>query len=438
MIAAGAQTKPMPQFHRPVVLGLVTFAVLVLGVGGWMALTKISGAVVASGSIAVKGEAKTIQHLDGGIVTEILVSNGDIVKAGDPLVRLDRTLLGAQLTIYGNRLAEAVARRARLVAERDGEDQIHWPDKNVALLGIVPTADVRLSQAKLLNVRRANKRGQHEQLEQKILQHQNQIEGVIGLKKSVVEQIKLIDRELSGIKELYAKGNTTLQRVLALEREKSKLLGRQAEQDAQLARVSNLISETRIQIVQVDHEFGEKNLSELRQVEQEINDLVQQYYSTREKLGRVVIKAPASGMVHQLQVFTIGGVISSGAAVMQIVPVGEAIEVVAHVEPQFIDELSVGQMATLQFSAFGDLHHKPIEGVVRSISPSSVLDEKTGQGYYVVRMEVPDAEMVKIGGRDRLIPGMPVTTFLKKQDRTVLNYLMRPLTDQIKLAFREN
>jgi len=360
------------------------------------------------------------------------------VKAGDRLAKLDETLLQANLKIYHNRLSEALAQRVRLVAERDSQDKIEWPAAEDLPLGVVPSAEVKASQQKLLEVRRSSREGQLDQLKQKIAQYENQIVGFEGLKTAKAQQIKLIGQELAGLHRLYKAGNTTITRVLALEREKSRLLGEQAEHDAQIARVANLISETKIMIVQVDRQIGEKVLSELRTTEQEINDLAQQYHATREKLKRVVIRAPVDGMVHQLAIYTIGGVISPGSALMQIVPIGQQIEIRVQVQPQFIDELSIGQRVTLRFSGLNQSDTPNVYGAIRSISPSTVVNEKTGTSFYIVRVRVLDEELAKVGGRKRLVPGMPVEAFIQKRDRTVLDYISKPIVDQIRRAFRED
>jgi HlyD family secretion protein len=434
----GRTQRPKTSFRRALGLGMLAFAALFGGVGGWMTLTEISGAVVASGSVSIKGEAKTVQHLDGGIVSEIAVANGDIVQAGDMLLRFDDTLLRANLKIYDNRLSEALARQARLIAERDDKDVIAWPKAGDMPLGVMPGPEIRSSQQKLLEVRRASRRGQLDQLKEKMAQFRNQIEGVTGLKTAKAQQIALIGQELDGLHRLYKAGNTTITRLLALEREKSRLLGELAEHDSQIARIANMINETKIMIVQVDREIGEKVLSELRTTEQEIHDLAQQYHATRERLHRVIVRAPVAGMVHQLRIYTEGGVIAPGGPVMQIVPLGEEVEVVAQVQPQFIDELSKGQRATLIFSAFNQHDVSQVDGSIRSISPLTVVNEKTGASYYVVHVGVSDQELEKLGGRKRLVPGMPVEAFIQKADRTVLDYIVRPIVDQIRRAFRED
>lgn len=429
--------EPKLGFGRALVFGLFGFAVLFGGLGGWATFTEISGAVVSSGTVNVKGKPKTVQHLDGGIVAEIRVANGDVVRAGDTLLKLDNTLLSANLRIYRNRLAEALARRARLIAERNGDTRIKWPTPSEAPLGVLPENQVRLSQQKLLDVRRSSQNGQLAQLEEKIEQYKHQVTGTEGLKASKLEQIAFIERELKGLKQLFEKGNSTLNRLLALERQRAELVGQTSEHNSQIARIANLVNETKIKMLQVKREASEKVLSDLRETEGEVNDLLQEYHKTKEKLSRVEIKAPIGGIIHELNIFTVGGVVAPGDAIMQIVPTDEAFEFVLNVEPQFIDDVSIGQPATLHFSAFNQRNTPNVEGAVQSISPSIVTDEKTGTSFYTIQVDVSDEELSKVGGRTRLVAGMPVEAFVQKQNRTVLDYITRPLTDQMRRAFRE-
>ncbi len=439
--ASGGKPSALRRAHTSVRggvwVGCVALVSLFFGLGGWMAFTPISGAIIALGHVAVKGEAKTIQHLDGGIVVAIDVKNGDVVHKGATLLRIDDTLLKANLEIYRTRLAEALAEETRLKAERDGATQITWPEARQASFGVVLDQNIRLSQQKFLDVRRDSRRGQLEQLQGKIAQYNNQIAGVRGLIASKRQQVALIEQELSGLKTLYKAGNTTLNRLLGLQRQKAQLLGQQAEHDAQLARIANLIGETKIQIVQVDREFREKVLAELRKTERDVKELVQQFHATRERLKRVVIRAPVDGMIHQLQVFTVGGVIQPGAAVMQIVPTQEAVDIVVQIAPQFIDEVRLNQKTVLRFSALGQQDSPEVAGTIRSVSPSTVVDEPSGQRFYLARIEVPPEGLKHIGGRARLVAGMPVDAFIQRGSRTVLSYLTKPLSDQVARAFRE-
>lgn len=428
--------RPKTSVRQAILAGLLGMLALFGGLGGWMAFADISGAIVANGAVAVHGRPKVIQHLDGGIVAEIHVTDGDLVKRGDLLVRLDETMLKANEAIHVRRLEEALAERSRLEAERDGKQEIAWPQDFAKSLDVSPSAEIKASQSRLLLVRRESRDGQRARLEEKIAQYDNQITGVKGLQAAKQQQIAFIDRELTGLRQLHEQGNTTLNRLLALERQRAELSGQLAEHGSELSRIQNAISEARINILQLEREFLETVLAELRKRDQEINEVVQQLTATRAQLSRVELRAPVAGRVHQMSVFTIGGVVSPGASILQLVPQNEAIEVEVQVATQFIDEVYVGQPARIRFTAFNQHSTPELAAAITTISPSSVVDEKTGGAYYRVWINLAEGELSRLGNL-RLLPGMPAEVFIKTRDRTALNYLVKPLTDQISRAFRE-
>ncbi len=420
--------------RSPIIYGLLML--LFVGGGGWLHAANLSGSVIAQGAVAVPGKPKTVQHLDGGIVARIMVSDGDFVKQGETLISLDQTMLNASLQIYRNRLREAVARRARLLAERDDLDAINWDDDILDVLEVEQDEAIRQGHQKLFVARRSSKKGQIDQLVEKIAQFENQTSGVRALQTSKTKQIKMLGNELAKISALKAKGLVTNAQVLSLERQKESLNGQIGEHDAEIARIANSVNEANIQILQIERQARQSVLTELRDVEQEVNNMTQQLYATIEQLRRVDIKAPVNGLVHELNVFTIGGVIGAGAPIMQIIPQDEQFVVEANVEPQYIDELYPSQPATLRFSAFNQRSTPEINGTVRAISPAIVIDDLTGKSYYKVKLGVSDAELARLG-KKKLIPGMPVEAFIKTEQRTALNYLVKPLSDQANRAFRE-
>lgn len=422
---------------RFVLAGLFLIVFLFLVGGGWALYANLAGAVIASGQVVIAGKSKTIQHLDGGIVAEIHVDDGQHVKEGDILIRLDDTLLKANLNIYQNRFRESVARRDRLVAERDDAGSVVWNDNILQVLGVDVLPTIKQGQEKLFEVRRATKQGQASQLQERIEQFENQKQGIKALMASKLAQLQFLDEERNALRSLKEKGLIPNSRFLALERQREEFIGQNAEYDSELARIQNSIGETEIQIFQIDREFRQSVLSELRQAEQEVNDITHQLYATKEQLKRVEICAPVSGIVHELAVFTIGGVVSAGASIMQIIPQNEKFEVEASVEPHFIDELYPGQPATLRFSAFNQRTTPELEGVIKSISAHVVVNKQTGFSSYMARISVTEKELVRIGDDLPLIPGMPVEVFVKTRERTPLNYLIKPLLDQISRAFRE-
>lgn len=413
----------------------LVFLLFVLG-GAWANLASLSGAVLAQGQVVVLGRPKIIQHLDGGIVAEIFVENGAVVSKGEVLIRLDDTLLKANLNIYQNRLREGVAQRARLTSERDALSQIAWEDKILKIFNMESSPNVRLGQKKLFEARQATRLGQVAQLREKIKQLRNQTTGTEALKGSKKSQLGFLDEELKGIRSLNKKGLTPKSQLMSLERQREEIIGQVAEQDAELARIQNSISETEIQILQIDRELRQTVLTELRQIEQEVNDMTQQLFATVEKQKRTEIKAPVSGIVHELAIFTIGGVIGPGNEVMQIIPQNIGFEVEANVEPKFVDELYSGQLATLRFSAFNQRITPELNGTVKGVSPNAIVNEQTGASFYKIRLTVSNSDLVLLESLP-LVPGMPVEIFIKTRERTALNYMIKPLMDQINRAFRE-
>lgn len=423
-------------FSRPMFWGYIAFTLLFGGIFTWFAFAPLASAVIAPGSVIVKGRPQLIQHLDGGIIREIFVHNGDVVKKDDTLVRLDDVLLLANLEIYRNRLRDASAKKARLETERDDKNSITFDNENYQSFFIGDETSARQRQQELFETRRISQSGQMAQLDEKIFQLNNQINGVEGLLKARNEQLHLIDKELKGLKYLQEKGIASLNRVLAVEREKVELIGQIAEYQAERARIENTISETKITKLQVRRQFQESVLTELQETSNQVYDLVQQILATTKQLERIDIKAPINGIVHELSINTVGGVIPPGGTVLQLVPIEEGVELEVNVEPQSIDELYVGQSAVIRFSAFNQRTTPELKGKVHIISPSSITDERTGVSFYRVIIDTPQSELEKLGGL-KVIPGMPVEVHIQTQEQTPLTYLLKPFLDQFRRAMRE-
>lgn len=428
--------KPRTSYRTFMVVGLASFLVLFGGVFFWMAYASISGAVIASGTIIVRGKPKLVQHLDGGIIKDILVKNGDAVKAGDILVRLDETLLDANLEIYRNRLREGLARKARLEAERDDVDTLAYDESVMRLTGINDDGGHRHGQERLFQARRLSRTGQIQQQREKINQFGNQITGVQGMVKAKKEQLDYVVRELNGIKKLRDQGLAPETRVLAQEARRADLEGQIAESQADLARIENSIRETDIAILQIDREFQEQVLSELREVSTQVDDLVQQILATNKQLERIEIRAPVNGIVHELNVYTIGGVVPPGGTLMQLIATDQGVDLEVNVEPHSIDQLHTGHKALIRFPAFNQRTTPQLFGTIDMISPSTIVNEKTGVAFYRVGITVPPDEMAKLGGLT-LLPGMPAEAFIESNSRTVMGFIFKPLSDSIRHAFRE-
>ncbi|WP_136661023.1 HlyD family type I secretion periplasmic adaptor subunit [Nitratireductor sp. XY-223] len=423
--------------RRTIRLGLALMVLLFVVGGGWASFARLSGAVVSQGKVSVAGRPKDVQHADGGLIAEIRVADGERVEQGEPLIRLDDTLLRAEFKVHAARLREAVARLARLEAERDGLDAIRWRDDLLDINRIISDPAVRHGQERLFEARRQSRNGQVSRLREKIAQFENQVKGTLTVIRSNGRQIASLDQELTGVRQLREKGLATASRVLNLERQRETLTGRIGELEAAIARTENAISETELQILQIDHDFREEVLATLRQAAGEYDEVSQLLKSTQERMRRVEITAPASGIVHDLNVFTIGGVVGAAETLMKIVPQDKRFEIETRIEPGSIDEVFAGQSAQVRFSAFNLRTTPELVGTVTRVSADVLHEPGGGAPYYTVYVDVAEEELATLEGLD-LIAGMPVEVFIQTRRRSVLNYALKPLSDQIRRAFRES
>ncbi|MCP4936799.1 MAG: HlyD family type I secretion periplasmic adaptor subunit, partial [bacterium] len=345
-------------------------------------------------------------------------------------------LLRINLEINSGKLREYAARQARLIAERDNQEVIIWNNKLLTMLDITKDYSVNFGQKKLFEAGKSARNGQISQLKEKIIQHESRIKGIIAQVKSIDAQIRFMEQELEGLRALKLKGLISNTKLLEYERDREELLRQNAAAQSELENSRNLINETDIQITQIGLEFRQSVLKELSVIDQEINDVVQQIHALLEKLKRVHIRAPVPGYVHELKFFTIGGVISPGDAIMQIIPHNDAYEVEIKVETQFIDELAMGQLSTLRFTSFNQKTTPELKGQIKTISANSIENLQSGIPYFKVNIKIPPNQLSRLNGK-QLVPGMPVEAFIKTRERTALNYLMKPLLDQVKHAFRE-
>jgi HlyD family secretion protein len=422
--------------RRHLVAAVVVVLVLVIGVGGWAATAVISGAVVASGSIVVDSNVKKVQHLTGGIVGELRVRDGDRVRVGDIVVRLDETVTRANLAIVTKGLDELTARKARLESERDGSNTIIFPAQLLAGAGDPDRAAAMDSERKLFNLRRTARNGQKAQLRERIAQFQEEITGLIAQQDSKAKEIALIERELAGVRELWKQNLVQLTRLTALEREAARLDGERGQLIAAAAQAKGKIAETTLQILQIDQDIASDVAKELREVDGKIGEFIERKVAAEDQLKRTDIRAPQDGTVFQLAVHTVGGVITAGDPIMLIVPDADNLSVEVKVNPQDIDQLQLNQKAVLRFSAFNARSTPEIEGTVTRISADTSTDQRTGQNYYTIRIAMP-ADQVERLGDVKLLPGMPVEAFVQTGDRTMFSYLIKPLHDQFVRAFRE-
>jgi HlyD family secretion protein len=418
------------------IIGLAVVVVLAGGLGGWAATAEISGALIAPGSIVVESNVKKVQHPTGGVVGEVRAHDGDVVKAGDVVVRLDDTVTKASLAIVTKNLDGLWARAARLEAEQQGLDRIVFP---AMLLDRANDPDVRnvvASESKLFEVRTMGRIGQKAQLRERVAQLHEEIAGLEAQERAKDKEIALVEKELVGVRTLYDQHLVQITRLTTLERDAARLSGERAQYIASRAQARGKITETELQIIQVDKDMVSDVSKDLRETNDKIGEFVERKVTAEDQLRRIDIRAPQDGMVEQSTVHTVGGVITAGDAIMMIVPQADDLQVEAKVNPQDIDKLQIGQKTLLRLSAFNQRTTPELNGIVTRVSPDVTTEQRTGQSYYTIRVKMPPEEVARLG-EVKLIPGMPVEAFVQTGDRTLLSYLIKPLKDQLMRAFRE-
>ncbi len=422
------------RFH--LIVGLVVVTLLTCGIGGWASTAQISGALIAPGSIVVDSNVKKVQHPTGGVVGEVRARDGDRVKAGDVVVRLDDTVTKASLAIVTKGLDGLWARRARLLAEQDGAERITFPPE---LMESFANPDVRSligNEVKLFQVRSSGRVNQKAQLKERIAQLKEEIGGLEAQENAKSREIELIQKELVGVRDLFAKNLVQISRLTVLERDAARLDGDRAQFVAQKAQAKGKITEIELQIIQIDKDLSSEVSKEMREINDKIGEFVERKVTAEDQLRRIDIRAPQDGMVLQSTVHTVGGVITAGDAIMLIVPDSDNLSVEAKVNPQDIDQLRIGQKTLLRLSAFNQRTTPELNGTISRISPDTTIDQRTGQSYYTVRISLPPEEVARLGDV-RLMPGMPVEAFVQTGERTMISYLAKPFSDQLMRAFRE-
>ncbi len=431
------QNTPDQEIKKYQRLGLFFLLLLVGGIGGWAAFASLQGAVIASAQITVKSNLKRVQHLEGGIVSEILVKDGDKVEAGQTVLRLDTTKDLANLASLDANLNEQLARKARLSAERDKKQTITFPEMLVKKAeNSAEIAKILKGQNNLLKARQASISGQTSQLKQRTEQLNEAIKGITAQVASKKSQLTFIRKELTDLQSLQDKGLVPQNRILALQREEARLQGEAGELVASTARTKVQISETEIQILQVEKDHLSSILTELRETTTQANQLTEQRTALADKLKRMTIIAPKSGIIHQLAVHTIGGVVAPGDPVLMIVPQNSELIFAARVNPQDIDQVFKGQKANVHLSAFDQRTTPEVTGVVTLVSAETTQDQPNTPPYYKVHVELPKDQMARIKNIE-LVPGMNAEVFIQTKSRLVFEYLLQPLTDQIRRTMRE-
>jgi HlyD family secretion protein len=434
----GEVTSALHSIQRYMIAGMLIVGFVTFGIGGWAATSELSGAVIGQGVLVVDSSVKKVQHLTGGVVAELRVREGDKVKAGDILVRLDETQTLANATIISKSFDDLLARQARLESERDSVDQITFPKVLLDRARDSSSEAVRAISAEksLFDLRRQARSGQKAQLKERSAQLQEEIKGYLGQVDAKQKEVDFIHQELEGVRTLFQKNLVPMNRLTALERDTARLEGERSQLSGSIAQSKGKMAEIALQIIQVDQDLRTEVGKDLIEAQSKISELAERKTAAVDQLNRIDIRAPQSGRVHQLTVHTVGGVISPGEQIMMIVPDADALAVEVKIAPRDIEQVYVGQTASMRFAAFDQKTTPGIEGEVSMVSAETTQDQRTGTSYYVARVQLSPEQLAKMGDA-KLLPGMPVDVFIKTPGRTALSYLMKPLRDQAERAFKE-
>ena len=413
-------------------------ALLVVGglAGGWMTLVPLSGAVVVPGNLVVQSNVKTIQHPTGGVVAQIPVHNGMRVNAGDLLLRLDATQAQASLQVVSKQLDEVRAKSARLVAERDGLPRPAIPPEMSGRLDDNNVKTLLASEASLFRARVTARESQKELLKSKVSQLGEEIVGLDAQVASKAKQLELITGELTGVQELFDKRLVPIARLTALQRESARIEGERGQLISTIAETKTKVDEAKLQMVRLDQDVRTEVVKDLGEAQGKEAELSERSIAARDILERIEMRAPTSGVIHQLNAHTIGGVIRAGDAVMEVVPDSDDLQIEAKLQPNDIDQVRKGQQAFVRFSAFNQRVTPQLIGQVSYVSPDTTKDQQSGMSYFTVRIMLPEEERRRLAGL-QLSSGMPAEVFMQTGSRTMLSYLFKPILDQFQRAFVE-
>ena len=433
----GAKAEAPWNARRYIWFGLICVAILGGGFGTWAATAKLKGAVVAMGQLRVENNRQVVQHLDGGVVADILARDGDVVEAGDVLIRLDDTRLRSELAQLESQLFEIVARRGRLEAVQLGAGTI---DFDPELLEVSETnSDVRklmMGQEALYRAQREARRQEKDVLAERKLQLEDQIRGTEAEVAALQRQTELIGKELVDMQELLKKKLVPASRVLSLEREEARLQGQSGQLISQIARLRGQISEIDIELLRMDATVLEEAIAESRELGFRELESKERRLALREQLARLEIRAPRNGVVLDSTVHALKSVVRPAEPILYVVPNDTELVVDARVEPINIDQTYRGQDAVLRFSSFNTRTTPEIFGVVSGVSPDTVVDEQTGLAFYKAEVKLKEGELAKLENQE-LIAGMPVEVYIQTGERTPLNYMVKPISDYFNRALRE-
>jgi HlyD family type I secretion membrane fusion protein len=424
-----------PMLRGPLAAGILLSAIFFAGFGGWAAVAPLASATIAEGVIRVETHRKTVQHLEGGIAREILVAEGDEVEAGDVLMRLDQTQSGTAVAVLSGQRDALLALKARLSAERDGLGAIVFPPQ---LSGSgEKVVELREGQARIFDARRESLAAQLGILDERREQLDAQIQAHKAQLASTKEQLRLIAEEIATVADLLSRGLERKPRLLALQRQQSYLEGLRGEQQASIAKAEQAIGETRMQSEDLRTRRSAEIALELREAEAQLLEVEEKLGLASDIDRRMEVIAPVSGQVVELKLHTVGGVIRPGEPLLDIVPNSDELVVEARIRPVDIDAVAIGQPAQVALTAYKQRTTPRLDGTLVKVSADALADPERRISYYAADIRIDPSELAKLEGV-QLYPGMPAEVMIVTGERTLLQYLLQPLTDSFNRAFRED
>jgi HlyD family secretion protein len=429
---------PLARMRELVVAGAALVGIFVIGAGTWAAMAPLESAAIASGTVVSDSHRKTVQHLEGGIIGAILVHDGDSVRAGQVLIRLDdtkaRTTLGALL----GQLADAKARQARLLAERDALEAIDFPSDLLARVGADATLAAAIAgQRKIFETRRLLMDSKIAAIHERIAQVNEQINGHQAEIASLTKRIALLQEEIAGVEQLVSHGLERKPRLLQLQREMADMEGKRGDTLAQIAKAKQTIAESEVDILSLKHDRQKDVADELRETEKKLHELEEQSQAASDVLARTEVRAPENGTVTELRVHTPGGVVNAGEALLDLVPQADRLVVEAKVRPEDIDRVHEGLPAQVRLLPYKQRRTPPIAATVVYVSADRLVDKHSNEPYYEAKLRVDEEQLAGLGDEVKLVPGMPSEAMIKTGETTVAAYALSPILDSFHRAFGE-
>ena len=429
--------NPLARSRELVLAGSALIGIFVIGFGTWAVMAPLESAAVAMGSVVSESSRKTVQHLEGGIISAILVHDGDTVTAGQSLIRLDDTKARTTLLALRGQLWDAEAREARLVAERDGTDTIDIPADLVAQQSEPTVAAAIAGQQKIFDTRRSLVQSKTAAIRERINQVHEEINGHQAEVVALEKRVALLQEEVGGVKQLVAGGLERKSRLLQLERDLADADGKRGDTLAQIARAKQTIAEAEIDILSLQNDRQKDVADELRETQKKGHELAEQVQAAADVLARVDVRAPENGTITDLRVHTPGGVINPGEPLLDLVPQADRLVVEVQLRPDDIDRVHEGLTAQVRLLPYKQRRTPPLDAVVTYVSADRLVDKKTDRSYYTAKLRVDEKELAALGDEVKMVPGMPSEAMIKTGETTVAAYALSPILDSFHRAFRE-